>query len=318
MKKNSLHNKIKRILISLLCVVLLAGSLSGCGDANPDGNKPGGLTLYYITSDIDSLITVPSSIDPNAYDGQTGLLNAITDALSETTDSRMSAPLSADNGFVSARIVDNQVVLDFDDRISGKDVITRTLIMAAATRTITQMKGIDSVSGTINGSPMLNSAGMVIGPMSADSFLDNEGLQITAEERTQLTLYFANETGDGLTRITRTVVYSGNIPMDKLVVMQLIQGPQDNEDCYPVIDPNTKLINVTTQDGTCYVNLDSTFLAPGVNVSNDVAIYSIVDSLIELGSVNKVQFLIDSDSDVMFRETVSLNTQFDRNLDIVE
>ena len=106
--------------------------------------------------------------------------------------------------------------------------------------------------------------------------------------------------------------------MDKLVVMQLIQGPQDNEDCYPVIDPNTKLINVTTQDGTCYVNLDSTFLAPGVNVSNDVAIYSIVDSLIELGSVNKVQFLIDSDSDVMFRETVSLNTQFDRNLDIVE
>ena len=120
----------------MLCFVLLAGTLSGCGAANADGNKPGGLTLYYITSDIDSLVTVSSSIDPNAYDGQTGLLKAITDALSETTDSRMSAPLSADNGFVSATIVDNQVVLDFDDRISGKDLITRTLIMAAATRTI--------------------------------------------------------------------------------------------------------------------------------------------------------------------------------------
>ena len=308
--KKSLHNTTKRIMISALCVVLLAAALSGCGAANTDTSKPGGLTLYYITSDIDSLVTVPSSIDPNAYDGQNGL--------SEPPDSGKNAPLSDENGFVSATIVDNQVVLDFDDRISGKDVITRTLIMAAATRTITQMKGIDSVSGTINGSPMLNSAGMVIGPMSADSFLDNEGLQITAEERTQLTLYFANETGDGLTRVTRTVVYSGNIPMDKLVVMQLILGPQDNEDAYPVIDPNTKLINVTTQDGTCYVNLDSSFLAPGVNVTNDVAIYSIVDSLIELGSVNKVQFLIDSDSDVMFRETISLNTQFDRNLDIVE
>ncbi|MCR5510934.1 MAG: GerMN domain-containing protein [Lachnospiraceae bacterium] len=302
----------------MLCIVMLAGSLSGCGAANAEGNKPAGLTLYYITSDIDSLVTVSSAIDPASYDGQAELLDALTDALSETTDSRMVAPLSEENGFISAKIIDNQVVLDFDELISAKDVITRTLIMAAATRTITQIKGIDSVSGTINGSPMLNSAGMVIGPMSADSFMDNEGLQITAEERTQLTLYFANETGDGLTRITRSVVYSGNIPMDKLVVMQLIQGPQDNEDCYPVIDPNTKLINVTTQDGTCYVNLDSTFLAPGVNVSNDVAIYSIVDSLIELGSVNKVQFLIDSDSDVMFRETVSLNTQFDRNLDIVE
>ncbi len=314
----SLHNIFKRIWISVLCIVMLAGSLSGCGAANAEGNKPAGLTLYYITSDIDSLVTVSSAIDPASYDGQAELLDALTDALSETTDSRMVAPLSEENGFISAKIIDNQVVLDFDELISAKDVITRTLIMAAATRTITQIKGIDSVSGTINGSPMLNSAGMVIGPMSADSFMDNEGLQITAEERTQLTLYFANETGDGLTRITRSVVYSGNIPMDKLVVMQLIQGPQDNEDCYPVIDPNTKLINVTTQDGTCYVNLDSTFLAPGVNVSNDVAIYSIVDSLIELGSVNKVQFLIDSDSDVMFRETVSLNTQFDRNLDIVE
>ena len=302
----------------MLCVVMLAGLLSGCGSASAEGNKPAGFTLYYITSDIDSLVTVSSAIDPASYDGQAELLDALTDALSETTDSHMVAPLSEENGFVSAKIIDNQVVLDFDELISAKDVITRTLIMAAATRTITQIKGIDSVSGTINGSPMLNSAGMVIGPMSADSFMDNEGLQITAEERTQLTLYFANETGDGLTRITRSVVYSGNIPMDKLVVMQLIQGPQDNEDCYPVIDPNTKLINVTTQDGTCYVNLDSTFLAPGVNVSNDVAIYSIVDSLIELGSVNKVQFLIDSDSDVMFRETVSLNTQFDRNLDIVE
>ena len=95
----SLHNKLKRILIYVLCIVMLAGSLSGCGSASAEGNKPAGLTLYYITSDIDSLVTVSSAIDPASYDGQAELLDALTDALSETTDSRMVAPLSEENGF---------------------------------------------------------------------------------------------------------------------------------------------------------------------------------------------------------------------------
>ena len=250
MKNSSLHNTKNRIYAFLLSIVVLTCMISGCGSAETSLERNGMITLYYITSDIDGLIPVSSTIDPSAYDDSVELLRAITDALSEPPDTKMSAPLARENGFASASIMDNNVVLDFDDRIQGMEVISRTLIMAAATRTITQISGIDTVSGTVNGSPMLNSAGMVIGPMSADSYLDNAGLQISAEEKTQLTLYFANESGDGLKKITRTVVYSGNIPMDKLVVMQLIQGPQDGEDCYPVTDPTTKLINVTTQEGT--------------------------------------------------------------------
>ena len=300
--------------------LLLAGIMfTGCGAGGSDSDKPGpGLQVYYITSDIDGLVPVSSGIEAGSFDSEEDLLNAVTDALAASPETRLRASLSAEYGFESARIVDNQVVLDFNENLAALDVISRTLIMGAATRTITQIDGIDSVSGTINGSPMLDSAGMVIGAMTADAYVDNAGLQINAEERSQLTLYFANETGDGLVKVNRTVVYSGNIPMDKLVMQQLIIGPQDGENAYPVINPSCKLINATTQDGTCYVNLDSAFLSPVDNISNDVAIYSIVDSLAELGTVNKVQFLIDSDSDVMFREAVSLNTQFDRNLDIVE
>lgn len=299
-------------------LVLVCVMLSGCSFGNSAAvSQSSDIQVYYITSDIDGLIPVSSGIIANTYDSKEALLKAVTEALATSPEAKLRAPLRSENGFRAAEIVDNQVVLDFDESMAGLDVISRTLIMAAATRTITQIEGIDAVSGTIAGSPMLDSAGMVIGPMSADSYVDNAGLQINAEERTQLTLYFANETGDGLVKVNRTVVYSGNIPMDKLVMQQLIAGPQDGESAYPVINPATKLINATTQDGTCYVNLDSAFLSPVDNISNDVAIYSIVDSLIELGTVNKVQFLIDSDSDVMFREAVSLNTVFDRNLDIV-
>lgn len=53
------------------------------------------------------------------------------------------------------------------------------------------------------------------------------------------------------------------------------------------------------------------------NVSTDVAIYSVVNSLVELNNVNKVQITINGETNIMFRESVSLSTVFERNLNIV-
>ena len=315
-RPTSLHN----IIAFALVISLMAACLSGCGSADTGaGNEMTGVTVYYLTASADGLTATPTGIDQAGFDSPLSCMNALISAMRENPDiSKYSAPLSEESGFKSAYIQDNQIIMDFDERLTSMDVLTRTLIMASAARTLTQLNGIETVNIMVNGTPILDSNGMVIGALSADSFIDNAGLQINAEERTQLTLYFTNETGDKLIKVNRMVVYSGNIPMDKLVVQQLLAGPRDGEKCFPVLNPDTKLINVTTQDGTCYVNLDKSFLSPVYTISNDVAIYSIVDSLIELGTVNRVQFLIDSDSDVMFREAVSLNTQFDRNLDIVE
>ena len=45
-------------------------------------------------------------------------------------------------------------------------------------------------------------------------------------------------------------------------------------------------------------------------------IYSVVNSLVELNNVNKVQITINGEN-IMFRESVSLSTVFERNLNIV-
>ncbi|MCR5595433.1 MAG: GerMN domain-containing protein [Lachnospiraceae bacterium] len=309
---------IKKIISFVLSMAMIV-SLTACQSNADISSAEKKFTFFYLNPDVDSLVSYEGVLDLDSYETGEAKLAAVVKRLSESPDmAKMRAPLGPESGFVSAVLVDTQAVIDFDYDMGQRDVLTRTLVMAAVTRTITQLPEIDSVLGMVEGSPMLDSKGMVLGPLSAETFLDNTGLQINPEEKTQLTLYFANESGDGLVKVNRTVVYSGNISMDKLVVRQLLEGPHEDEAGYPVMNPQTKIINVTTQDGTCYVNLDTSFLAPPNNLTNDVAIYSIVDSLIELGSVNKVQFLIDSDSDVMFRETVSLNTQFDRNLDIVE
>ena len=155
--------------------------------------------------------------------------------------------------------------------------------------------------------------------MTADLFIDNAGNEINAYEKTRLLLYFTNEDGERLIGVqTNPVVYSSNISMEKLVVERLIAGPDaENEELYPVINPATKVLGVTVKDGTCYVNLDNGFLTQTYNVSAEVQIYSIVNSLVELSNINKVQIAVNGNTDMIFREKISLSNVFDRNLDLV-
>ena len=135
----------------------------------------------------------------------------------------------------------------------------------------------------------------------------------------RLKLYFANADGTMLIATNRTMAYNTNISMEKLVVEQLLSGPASDvaDVVYPTINPNTKVLSISVKDGICYVNFDENFLTQIYSVSSDVAIYSIVNSLAELTQVNKVQISVNGETNIMFRESVSLSTIFERNLDLV-
>ena len=87
---------------------------------------------------------------------------------------------------------------------------------------------------------------------------------------------------------------------------------------FPTINPSTKVASVTVRDGVCYVNLDETFLLQPYNVTPEVTIFSIVNSLVELNNVNKVQISINGDNSGTYRERYSFTTYFERNLDLVK
>ena len=94
---------------------------------------------------------------------------------------------------------------------------------------------------------------------------------------------------------------------------ELIAGPSGHiEGQFPSVNPATKIVSVMTKDGICYVNLDENFLAVVNNVSTDVSVYAIVNSLVELSSVNKVQILINGEIPSNFSTST-----YERNLDIV-
>ena len=155
--------------------------------------------------------------------------------------------------------------------------------------------------------------------MTSDQFIDNAGDEINAYEKVRLKLYFANEQGDGLIATNRTVVYNTNISLEKLVVEELLAGPgqEAGGELFPVINPETKIVSVTVKDNVCYVNFNETFLTQIYTVTPEVAIYSIVNSLEELPNVNKVQISINGETDVMYRESISLSTVFERKLELL-
>lgn len=149
--------------------------------------------------------------------------------------------------------------------------------------------------------------------MSADQFIDNDGNEINTYELAKIKLYFADESGTSLIAANREKHYSTNTPMERFVVEELIAGPTGQvEGLYPSINPSTKIVNVMTKDGICYVNLDENFLTVVNNVSTDLSIYAIVNSLVELSNINRVQILINGEVPASFSAA-----SYERNLDIV-
>lgn len=229
------------------------------------------------------------------------------------------APLQMGFALLSYRQDGEKLYLDMSGEYRSMEPATEVLVRAALVRTLSQVPGIRYIAVTVEGGQLFDTLGNVIGLMSADQFIDNAGDEINAYERVRLKLYFASEDGTSLIATNRTMAYNTNISLEKLVVEQLLSGPGADvaDTVYPTINPSTKLVSISVKDGICYVNFDENFLTQMYNVTTDVAIYSVVNSLIELNNVNKVQISINGETDLMFRESVSLSTMFERNLDLI-
>ena len=218
--------------------------------------------------------------------------------------------------FKTCRIDEQVLYLYFDGGYSrvNMDATREILCRAALTKTMTQLEGVDYISIYVADQPLLDLTGKPVGLLADTDFIESIS-DVNTFEKIQITLYFADETGEKLVEEDREVVHSMNTSLEKLVVEELLKGPEV-EGGYPTLPSDVKLLNVSVSENVCYVNFDSNFLNNSLEVKELIPIYSIVNSLCAISSVNKVQLTVNGSSDVMFRDVISLNTQFERNLDL--
>lgn len=301
----------------LFAAVLVMGFLmcTACADRR-QAQEGTSYKIYYVNNEETKI--VEREYVSETSDGAL-LLEELLEQLSQISEKMEYETLLAKEISVVGHTLDNGLLtLDFDESYYSLRGTREILARASIVRTLTQLPGVERITFTVNGEQLMDAAGAAVGVMAADTFIENAGNEINAYEKVDLRLYFANDTGDSLVEENRrNVVYNSNISLEKLVVEKLVEGPM-TEGAYPTINPTTKIVSVTVKDGTCYVNLNDDFLNQPYNVASDVTIYSITNSLVELSNVNRVQISINGETNLSYRENMSLNNVFERNLDILD
>lgn len=189
---------------------------------------------------------------------------------------------------------------------------------ASVVRTLTQLDSISYVTFTVNSIPLVDSDDEIVGSMGADDFVENPGEQINTSVKETLTLYFADKDGTGLEKQTRVIHYSSNIALEKLVVEQLIEDRRALSS-RQLFRAQQSLSMCLWQIEYAYLNFDSSFRNTIDNkLTEDVVLYSIVNSLTSLHTVDKVQISLDGENDGMLLYNYKLSDMYEFNKDIVD
>lgn len=123
-----------------------------------------------------------------------------------------------------------------------------------------------------------------------------------AASRTSLTvsLYYANSAGTHLVAETRTIEIPVNARIDTTILEELIKGPSSsNPEMTALINKATKVVSITDSADVLIVTLSSDFLEWGdeaTQYSKYLAVYSIVNTLVEASGAARVQLLVDEES----------------------
>ena len=296
----------------LLFAVLFA--LSGCTGKTTVEQSGNAYTIYYLNTSGIQLVGSEYRTETTDLDA---LVRELLDKMGNVPadlDCQRALPERIEK--ITYRIEGNVLYLYADANYSLMNSVQEILCRAALTKTLTQIPDIEYLSIYCAEQPITDAAGNPVGMLSASDFVDSIR-DVNSFERTELTLYFANEAGDALVKETRTVMRSSNTSMERLIMEQLIEGPE-SEGAYPTIPADVKLLNISISDSVCSINLDAAFLNNTLPVANDIPIYSIVNSLLELSTVNRVQIRINGSQDAVFRDQISLNTTFERNYEYIE
>lgn len=307
--------KTKRLLFILsILAFLLTGMtvLPGCGEKPPQEAE---YNIYYLNKEKTKI--VPVAYEPENEKTE-GMIDELILKLGQNADSvDFLKPLTGSVEIVSWSLEKGQLQLNFGSEYLQMDKISEVLCRAAVVRTLIQVNGVDSIAFYVGDAPLMDTSGNPVGLMTAESFIENPGEQINSIQTATITLYFSNKEGNGLVQEVQERHYNSNISLEKLVMEQLLKGSVSGEGI-SAIPSGTKLVSVSVLDGVCFVNLDEGFLNQNYEIGEGVVIYSIVNSLVELPSVNKVQISVNGDTSITYREKFSLSTVYERNLDYLE
>lgn len=310
----------KKFLIGTIVLILAAVMALFLANFNTEEEeKPkakGDITLYYVSIDGTSFnqVAYQFSKKGRTRDMALEVLEQLRQ-VPEGEECQASIPQSVI--WSDVLLDDSSLVIDFTSSYSKLTNLQEVFLRASIVKSLVQIDGIQTVEFKQNGTPLMTRNEQPVGTMTAESFIDDSNADWGIAQEDTITLFYANKTGDKLVGEEARITVENNIPMEQEIIHRLIDG-SDQKGCYSPIPEGTKVLKTVTKNGTCYVDFNEYFLNPMEDVSAQVTVYAVVNSLVELPNVNKVQFMINGEKVKKFRETIEFDVSFDRNLDLFE
>lgn len=317
------RNRIRRC-ISFLCVLLCLSwipfGLTGCSDSKETDEYTGYYIFYPDAND--------SKVGFEQYSPKAKKREALVDEflkqLQTEPDDISLRRTFPDNVVIDEYLFDEEgmLTLYLSSGYSDLSGVPEILRRAAVVKTLCQIEDVNGVQFYVAGQPLTDSNLDSVGYMTADSFIDNTGGETTYKQQATLNMYFSDKTGRSLQEVPVDITYDATIPLEQLAIEQLINGPYsidgvDKKAVRPTLPEGTQLNKITVNDNTCYVDFSDDFLEKRVEISAEATIYSVVNTLVELSGINKVQFSINGEQVLVYNDTIDFGSPFERNLDIV-
>lgn len=309
-----------RLCILIAAVILLAA----CGKEEDSDSKQKELGenqiyVYYVNSDKTGIVPEIYTIDREEplADTVSKIINNLFDV--EATE-EIQSPIPDGLTYLGSALGEKYGRLEVSFNIVYDAINADTLLFfkASIVKTLLQLEDVNSVSLSLTDVASTNEdTATVTENFDQDSFTMSFGNESGYKQKGAIVLYFANQAGEALKEYRKSVEISNTTSLDRLVIESLIEGP-GTEEYTATIPKSTTIRNILVKDGICYVDLSDEFYNADNPLKNDIIIYSIVNSLVELPTVSKVQFLRNGEKQEFYRETLPFDGIFERNLDLIE
>lgn len=185
-------------------------------------------------------------------------------------------------------VQDGVLSLEFSEEYAALSGADRTLADYCLTLTLCQLEQVDKVC-------------ILTGDEGAEQreFSPEDVIFTGAEEEPRqisVALYFPRALGKGLGFETRVLTLTEDDDLYVMIAEALAKGPTD-PDLQTYLPSSGVVLNAWVDDGVCYVNFSSDFLihAPGEERERNLLLYSVVDTMGNLDSVEAVQILVEGD-----------------------
>ena len=299
MLKMGAHEKMKRIMIVL--AVLTACMLAGCTQDNGTVDDKNGFKIYRTNSGRDTLIWEIVS-DKTDYSIDEALEALAAEPADKTMFKLIPDGVAAQQWYFGP---DGQLVLDFNSLYTNMDPVAELMCRAGIVKTLCQIENVEYVEFLVEGTQLTLQGGAVVRQMAAQDFIDNTGADAKFAQSVNVAVYFADFTGSMMTESLLRVEYDGLRPLEEIVLYELIEGPLESQThLFPIMPEGTQVNKVSSRDGICYVDFNGSFLDGREGIKSDVIIYGIVNSLVDISYINKVQITVDGIQLKNYEDTV--------------